>query len=176
MSKINDSIISFCSIDNAKDNDFLFIISPDSIIIFEAPDRYAFFAMNNIIISDDFSDLKINPMLLKIETNLDLIFRQEQSKFFRFIGFCKEKQNRIIFIDNYYDCYSSRGFCHTSTIKNSILNPKEFIFKSDREKELKPHWGFPFSDNLVNKDSILHRIRNINNCKDTIVRRINPFN
>ena len=172
LSKINDSIISFCNIYTVDNNGYMLIITPDSISIFEAPDYYAYFTLYDMTFDrDKFSK---NPKLLfnRVEQTLDLIFRQEQIRFYRFIGFSKEKPNRAVFLDNFYGFYSSGSFCHTLTVKNNILNPKKWVFINDRISMNKYTWRFPFPDNMVPQDSILPRIRRVGTCKDTIVRNI----
>ena len=170
LSKINDSIISFCSLYNAKNDGYMFIITPDSISVFEAPDYNANFTMQCLTMDYKGYTNKTNPMFKKIDYELDLIFRQEQIMFYRFIGFIKEKPNRVVFIDNFYDSFSASAFCHTLTIKNNILNPQKWKFLNDRQKRNGFQWRLPFPDNMVPQDSIITRIRRVETYKDSIKR------
>ncbi len=170
LSKINDSIITFCHLNYNGGFEYLLIISPDSISIFEAPDHDANYALLGIMIAHKHYVNNTKSLFRQIEQTIDVIFRQEQVKFYRFIGFIKDKPNRVLFIDNFYGFFSAGAFCHTLTIKNNMLNPKKWVFVNDRISMKNYTWRLPFPDNMVPKDSILPRIQRVNSCKDSIQR------
>ncbi len=170
LSKINDSIISFCRIDN-DGVDYMIIVSPDSISVFESPDFTSNFTMHTLVFDNDQYTNNIAPIMVKrIEAKLDLIFRQEQVRFYRFIGFIKEKPNRVIFVDNFYNFFSMGAFCHTITVKNNMFNPQKWKFINDKQKVTGCKWRMQFVNNMVPNDSILPRIRRVETCKDSIER------
>lgn len=172
LSKINDSTISFCSLLDAEGHQYMLIISPDSISIFESPDLNANMTMLGLTIDHEGYTKETNLMFRKIERELDLIFKQEKIRSYRFIGFSKKKSNRAIFIDNFNDNFRSGGLCYTHTVKNCIFNPQKLKFINDRCDIQDRTWRLPFPDNMVPKDSILPRIRRVETCKDTIKRWI----
>ncbi len=172
LSKINDSIISFISnFPNSMHSDCMMIICPHQIHIFEAPDFYASLLVNELDLLYKYYG-KYEKYDSSLNEHIDLLFKQKNPNFFRFIGISKKRSNRIYFADSFNNFYTTGSFCYVRTIKNNIIDMKKYKFINDYKEDRKfIFWRLKFPENMVNQDSIAPRIKRILNCKDTIDRR-----